>query len=104
METLFLNLLFPLAPHISSYFWNQTEPISSAPWPKVDQEALKSLQQAVIVQVNGKRRGEIPLPEDADESTVLTLIQERPSIQKHLDGHTIKRVVIIKGRLVNIVV
>lgn len=104
METLFLNLLFPLAPHTCSYFWNQTEPISSAPWPKVDQAALASLQQAVIVQVNGKRRGEIPLPEDADESTVLALIKEQPLIQKYLEGQTIKRVVIIKGRLVNIVI
>ncbi|MCP8352567.1 leucine--tRNA ligase [Candidatus Synchoanobacter obligatus] len=104
IEEIFFIALFPLAPHTSSFYWDGEKPLSETAWPKIDQEALQQQTRPIVVQVNGKRRGELNLNKECSESDIIHLAQETLSIQKHLEGKSIKRVIHIPGKLINIVV
>ena len=104
IETIFLTALFPLAPHIASYFWTGKDALMTSLWPEVDHQAIAKIIKPTVVQVNGKKRGEMAIEEDADENQILALANKDPLIQKHILDKTVKRVIWIKGKLVNIVV
>jgi leucyl-tRNA synthetase len=102
IERLFLISLFPLAPHTSSYFWTESTPLQQTPWPAIDQEAAAQQITPIVVQVNGKRRGELTT-DNQEKEALLALARQDPLISKHLVGD-IKRVIYIPGKLLNIVV
>ncbi|MGE3498213.1 MAG: leucine--tRNA ligase [Candidatus Binatia bacterium] len=103
----FLRVLAPYAPHLAEELWARLgEPalIAEATWPAHD-PAL-SVEEAVemAVQVNGKRRGAITVPRDADQGTVERLALASESVARILDGKVPRKIIVVPGRLVNIVV
>jgi leucyl-tRNA synthetase len=103
----FVRILSPFAPHIGEELWERlghSETISRAEWPAFDEAKLALDTIAIAVQVNGKLRGQIEVPVDADKAAILAAAKAEPGVAKHLEGTTIKREVYVPGRLVNLVV
>ncbi|WP_338848554.1 leucine--tRNA ligase [Massilia sp. W12] len=110
-ETLgiFLRVLYPVAPHITHALWQQLGyaaemgELLDAPWPQVDPAALEQAEIELMVQVNGKLRGAIKVARDADKPTIEAAALAAESVVKFIEG-TPKRIIIVPGKLVNIVV
>ena len=103
----FLRLLAPYAPHIAEELWarlGEAALIAHASWPICDPEALKREEVTIVVQVNGKLRGRVQLAVDAtnEEAEAAALADER--VQNHITGKTVRKVIVVPNRLVNIVV
>ena len=101
-----LTLLSPVIPHACEELWEQTGMkglVSDEPWPAYSEEALARDEVEVVIQVNGKLRGRIAVAADADKASVEKLALEEPNVMKHLDGLTVRKVVVIPGKLVNVV-
>ena len=99
-------MLAPLAPHVAEELWQRlghAESLAYAPWPEADASLLVADTVTLGVQVNGKRRAEIEVPADADEAAVRALALALEPVQRHLDGREPKKVIVVPGRLVNIV-
>ncbi len=102
-----LRLLAPIAPHVAQKLWRELgfgADILDAPWPEVDEAALVQDEIDLVLQVNGKLRGNIRVARTADRAAIERLAMENPNAQKHIAGQTVKKVVVVPGRLVNIVV
>ena len=102
-----LRLLAPIAPHIAHHLWRELkfgENVLTAPWPEHDPTALIEDEIELVVQVNGKRRGDVRVPRDADTKAIETIVLADPAVQKHVSGQPVKKVVVVPGRLVNVVV
>lgn len=102
----FIRLLAPLAPFISEELWSlrgHKGSVHSEKWPRYESSKLAAEEVTIAVQVNGKLRGTIAAPSDADEAAVLALAKADPSVQKHIAG-TIRRVIFVPNRLLNLVV
>jgi leucyl-tRNA synthetase len=104
-ETLVL-LLAPLAPHVAEELWERLggqESLARAAWPEPDPAQLEEDVVRLVVQVNGKRRDEIQVPSDASEEAVREAALACEKVQRHLDGKAPRRVIVVPGRLVNVV-
>ena len=77
--------------------------LMQSPWPKFDEQALQREQLEIVVQVNGKLRGRFMVPAAADKAEVERLALADENIQKHIAGLTVRKVVVIPGKLVNVV-
>ena len=100
----FLRVLAPFAPHLAEELWarlGHTESITRAAWPKVDPAYLFDDEIELAVQVNGKLRARIRAPKDAQRERLEEL--GRAAVSEHLSGKTVKKVVVVPGRLVNFV-
>jgi len=105
-ETL-LKLLAPLAPHLAEELWERlghAESIAYAPWPVADAALLQAATVTLAVQVNGKRRDEIQVPAGADEAAVRAAALASENVRRHLEGKAPRKVIVVPGRLVNLVV
>ena len=105
-ETL-LMLLAPFAPHITEEIWHEIgnkESIHLAKWPIFDASKCVASEVTIAIQVGGKLRDTIVLPADTSEEALKELALARPAIVKWVDGNTIKKIIYVKGRLINIVV
>jgi leucyl-tRNA synthetase len=103
----FLRVLAPYAPHICEELWSrlgETELIAHATWPEHDEALCVDDQITIVIQVNGKKRGEILVDRDADKGVVQDAALASDAAQKYLGGQEPKRVIVVPGRLVNIVV
>jgi len=101
-----LKLLSPVAPHIAEELWGmlgQQGYISLASWPIYDEAQCFEDTVEIAVQVNGKVRGRVMVAADADENTMQEAALSEPGVQKSLEGLTVCKVIVIKGRIVNIV-
>ncbi|MBM4227597.1 MAG: leucine--tRNA ligase [Gammaproteobacteria bacterium] len=107
LETCVL-LLAPIVPHTTEVMWealgHAPGSLLDTPWPAVDSSALVRDQLNIVVQVNGKKRAELAVPADLDAAGVEAAALADPQVARHLEGHTVRKVVVIPGRLVNIVV
>jgi leucyl-tRNA synthetase len=102
----FALLLSPFAPHLSEEFWERlghSHSLASEPWPQADEALLEEAVLTLAVQVNGKRRDEIEVPADADEESIRRAALASPHVARHLGGREPKRVIVVPGRLVNVV-
>jgi len=102
----FVLLLSPFAPHLAEELWQRLghpESLAHEPWPKADAALLEVSTLTLVVQVNGKRRDEIEVPADADEETIRRAALACPSVARQLEGREPKRVIVVPGRLVNVV-
>jgi len=100
-------LLSPIVPHIATALWSELRPgteLIDQPWPAVDAAALVQDQIELVVQVNGKLRGHIRVPVSATREIIEALALKLEAVQKFLNGQTPKKVVVVPGRLVNVVV
>jgi leucyl-tRNA synthetase len=105
--SILLRLLSPIAPHITHHLWRSLgfgEDIMAAPWPEPDAAALEQDEIELVVQVNGKLRGSIRVPKTADRGAIEQLALSNPNVQKFVAGQKVKKVVVVPGRLVNLVV
>lgn len=106
IETLLL-LLAPFAPHIAEELWSElghTSTLTYEPWPKAESRYLIQESLEIPVQVNGKLRGVVTVPTEADQETVTATAKEMPVIASFLEGKTIRKVIFVKGKLLNFVV
>ena len=106
MET-FTLLLAPMAPHLAEELWEalgHTESLTYAPWPEFDPALLKDDDVEVPVQINGKLRTRITVPVDTDREALERLAREDERVAALLADKTVKKVVIVPGKLVNFVV
>ncbi|MCK0537294.1 leucine--tRNA ligase [Alcanivorax quisquiliarum] len=100
-------LLAPITPHICHVLWQalgQQTPIVDVAWPTFDETALVKDTIELVVQVNGKVRAKIDAPADADNAALEALAQGAPNVQRFLEGMTVRKVIVVRGKLVNIVV
>ncbi len=105
--SILLRLLSPITPHISQTLWKELgygDDILAAPWPEVDEAALVQDEIELVIQVNGKLRGSLRVSKDADKVTIEQLALAHEAVQKQLAGGTAKKVIVVPGRLVNVVI
>jgi len=103
----FLVLLSPFAPHITEELWSELgnkESIFLSRWPKHDPELVKEEEIDLVVQVNGKLRDKIRLATDVSEEEAKKAAMESEKVKKAIDNKPIKKVIFVKGKLVNIVI
>ena len=99
-------LLTPIAPHICHVMWKDLghkHAVETAPWPLAEADAMVEDEKLVVVQVNGKVRAKITVAADATKEQVETLGLAEQNVQQHTDSKTIRKVIYIPGRLLNIV-
>ena len=103
---LLLQLLNPIAPHITEELNGQLgfKPICESEWPKYDEEKTVETVKEIAVQVNGKVRGTIEVRVEDDDNSIKERAMENDNVKKHIDGHEIVKVIVIKGKIVNIVI
>jgi leucyl-tRNA synthetase len=101
-----LLLLNPITPHIAHELWKvlgHSEDIDVAPWPAVDKGALVEDEKLIIVQVNGKVRAKMTVAADASKDEVEAQALAQANVQQFIEGKTIRKVIVVPGKLVNIV-
>ncbi|MCV2883978.1 leucine--tRNA ligase [Aestuariibacter sp. AA17] len=101
-----LLLLNPITPHICHTLWKalgHTTDIELSAWPVADESAMVEDEKLVIVQVNGKVRAKITVAADAAQDSVETSALEQPNVQQFVEGKTVRKVIYVPGKLVNIV-
>ena len=100
-------LLSPIVPHICHELWRELRPgteLIQQTWPNADEAAMAQDQVTLIVQVNGKLRGQISSSTDATKELIEQTALANENVQKFVDGQSIKKIIIVPGRLVNIVI
>lgn len=100
-------MLSPITPHISHYLWQQLghdEAIVNVAWPEIDESAMVQDKVELMVQVNGKLRSKISVAADANKETIEALALADESVQRFIDGNEIRKIIVVPGRLINIVV
>ena len=101
-------MLYPITPHICYVLYqmlgNEGSIDNDATWPKADPNALKDLDLLIVVQVNGKLRARVTVAPDASEDEVKKIAFANADVARHTEGKEIKKVIYVKGRLLNIVV
>jgi leucyl-tRNA synthetase len=103
----FLQLLAPFAPHFAEELWarlGEKPSILDAAWPKYDPARLVATEVKVVVQVNGKHRGELMVAPGITQDAAFELAKADSKVAPHLAGKEIKRVIYVPGRILNIVV
>ncbi|MFI4891606.1 MAG: leucine--tRNA ligase, partial [Steroidobacterales bacterium] len=98
--------LSPIIPHVTHALWRglgHTRAAVDEPWPSVDTAALAQATLEIVVQVNGKLRSRIAVATDADEGTVRAAALADPNVQKFIGANAVRKVIIVTGKLVNVV-
>ncbi|WP_416045162.1 leucine--tRNA ligase [Edwardsiella ictaluri] len=102
-----VRMLYPFTPHVCFTLWRAlggAGDIDTAPWPVADDAAMVEDSKLIVVQVNGKVRGKITVAADASEEQVRALAAQEPLVAKYLDGVTVRKVIFVPGKLLNLVV
>jgi leucyl-tRNA synthetase len=105
-----LRTLYPVCPHITHGLWNELGfaatlgDLIDAPWPRVDEAALLQDEIELVLQIAGKTRGAIRVAAAADRAAIEAIALAAPEFVKFADGKLAKKVIIVSGRLVNVVV
>ena len=103
----FLRLVGPFAPHIAEELWQrlgEADFIARATWPTYDPALTVGETIEIPVQINGRLRSVITVETDADNPTLEQTALADAVIQRHIDGKAVKRVIIVPGRMVNVIV
>lgn len=101
-----LAVLSPIAPHICEELWGHVGyggSIAEVAWPEFDETALVTDELLIIIQVNGKMRGKLSVPASASKDEIEKTALGHENVTKHTDGKTIRKVIVVPGKLVNIV-
>ncbi|MFI4937270.1 MAG: leucine--tRNA ligase [Candidatus Berkiellales bacterium] len=99
-------MLSPIIPHISHELWlalGNTTAVINAPWPSVDPTALQRDTMDLVVQINGKMRANISVPLNASKEDIEKSVLDHASVKRHTEGKTIRKIIIVPQKLVNIV-
>lgn len=101
------QLMAPMTPHLAEEIWSTLGGeglIANAPWPVVDEAMLVEDEVTLPIQINGKRRDEITVPKDMPKEEIEKLVLARQAVTKALDGGSPKKLIVVPGRIVNVVV
>jgi leucyl-tRNA synthetase len=107
--SLLMRMLYPACPHITDEIWQQlgfakaAGELLDAPWPTVDESALERDQIELMLQINGKLRGSILVPASADKAQIEAAALAHEAVVKQAAGAAPKKVIVVPGRLVNVV-
>jgi len=107
--SMLLRVLYPVVPHTTWVLWRdlgfaaQAGDLIDAPWPVVDEAALVQDEIELVLQVNGKLRGKLVVPSTADAAAIETAARASPEVARHTGGAPIRKVIVVPGRLVNVV-
>jgi leucyl-tRNA synthetase len=99
-------MIAPMAPHLCEELWERLghgESLAQARWPAVEERYLVREEIEIVVQVMGKKRGTVTIAADADEAAVEAAALAHDGVKRHIEGKTVRKVVHVPGRLVNIV-
>jgi leucyl-tRNA synthetase len=102
----FVQLLAPIAPHLGEELWSilgNIEAISYVAWPTYDEAALVEDEVEIVLQVNGKVRAKVNVPAEASREELEAIAKADATIQEQIAGKTIRKVIAVPGKLVNIV-
>ncbi|MDR1662459.1 MAG: leucine--tRNA ligase [Azoarcus sp.] len=105
--SILLRLLSPVTPHIAHALWRKCgygDDILAAPWPEPAADALAQDEIELMLQINGKLRGHLRVAATADKAAIETAALASEAAQKFMDGKPVRKVIVVSGRLVNIVV
>jgi leucyl-tRNA synthetase len=100
------RLMAPFAPHLAEECWarlGEQGLVAQAPWPGYDPALIEDEEKILPVQINGKRRGEVRAPAGATSEEVERLVLENPEITRRLNGLTVRKVIVVTDRIVNLV-
>ena len=100
-----LQLLWPITPHLSEHLWQALtgDAFRESQWPEVDDAALSRDELEIVVQVNGKVRGKISVPASAGNAEIEAMAKSQENVQRFLADTTIRKVIVVPQKLVNIV-
>ncbi len=99
-------VLSPVVPHACHALWHElghAQAVVDAPWPATDPRALERESVEVVVQVNGKLRGRVTVPVDADEAAVRQAALADPNVQRFMEGRPLRKFIYVPGKLANVV-
>jgi leucyl-tRNA synthetase len=99
-------MLSPIIPHICHALWQElghAEAVVDCSWPECDREALVQDSVPLVIQVNGKVRGRINVPADAEKEDLEELVLSEPNVKKHIQDKPVKKIIVVPGKLVNVV-
>ena len=102
-----VRMLSPFAPHMAEEMWEclgYSDGLAAAAWPEFDPAVAKAEEIEIPVQINGKVRGHLKVPPDIAQTDLEATALADAAVKAHLTGKTVKKVVVVKGRLVSIVV
>ena len=105
-----LRTLYPVVPHVTWALWQELGLVAEfgdlldAAWPEVDASALVQDEIELMLQVNGKLRGKLRVPVAADNAAIEVVARASTEVARYAEGAPVKKVVIVPGRLVNVVV
>ncbi len=105
--SILLRLLAPITPHIAYTLWEELgygKDILTSGWPQPDKDALAQDEIELMLQVNGKLRGQICVAATATRESIEAAALANEAVRKYLEGRPPKKVVVVPGRLVNIVI
>ncbi len=105
--SILLRVLSPITPHICHHLWKELgygDDILDARWPESLEAALTQDEIELVVQVNGKLRGRVAVPVAADEAQVRAIAVADENVARHVSGKEVRKVIVVPGKLVNIVV
>jgi len=105
--SILLRVLAPVAPHVTHVLWRELgfgAAVADADWPRPDPSALTSDTVELVVQVNGKTRGRVPVPAGADTGRIEEIALADPNVARHVGDQVIRKIIVVPGRLVNVVV
>jgi leucyl-tRNA synthetase len=105
--SILLRLLAPLTPHLAHHLWRELgfgEDVLKASWPEIDAKALEQDEVELVLQVNGKLRGHMRAPKSAGREQIEQLALSHDAVTRYTNGQAVKKVVVVPGRLVNVVV
>jgi leucyl-tRNA synthetase len=104
---LFVQLLAPFAPHVAEELWEQlghNRSLAYEPWPSFDEKKTLEDQIEVVLQVNGKVRGKLLVPQGVDQASIEKLALKDPNVLRHTEGKEVRRVIVVPNKIVNIVI
>ncbi|MCG5511529.1 leucine--tRNA ligase [Ectothiorhodospira shaposhnikovii] len=99
-------MLSPIVPHITHRLWAELghpDALVDRPWPQVDPAALESDTQELVIQVNGKLRGHLRVPTGAERAAIEAQALADENVRRHIDGKTVAKIIVVPGKLVNVV-
>ena len=108
--SILIRVLYPVVPHVTHALWSEFGYARShgdlldAPWPQVDEGALAQDEIELVLQINGKVRGAVRVPAQADRAAIEAAAVSTEAFVRHAEGRAARKVIVVPGRLVNVVV
>jgi leucyl-tRNA synthetase len=100
------RLVAPMMPHLAQELWAQLGHVSvlvDEPWPKADPALVAEERVTIAVQINGRLRGTVELPRDSEKTMVERAALALPTVARHLEGRTPRKVIVVPNRIINVV-